>query len=421
MQYVLGNMLATKVQNSLNPLNVPGLVAGYNVNNTIRTGSSIDQWTDISGNGRHATPDGAKDTVFGTTGNEYASGTFRYSPAISIPATLTTGMSMICIFGAGRVTARNSNNGTFAFTNPASNGGGVLFGSSTAQFFNLNRFAGCLRNQSGINSVSLLFNSSQSSIISNGIKNTTTGNASVVTSDFIDIWGYDGAGAHVWLPERVALYFYNRVLSDSEISGIEKWHNVKKPKSALHVVGDSFVQGTGASTAPLSYARLLEANTMLDGVISGVLGQRASLFAGNSFIVAVNSSVLAGLSPKVVLDMGKNDLAANISSATLQSAYTTLCNQIKATGARLICVSMPPRKSGFSGGTTSESYETERLSFNTWMRSQAGTLFDALADTGGDTDIGPASSIPGVYWSADSFHLSDAGHAKWASIIEAVI
>jgi hypothetical protein len=423
MQYVLGNVLATKVQNSLNPLNVPGLVAGYNVNNTIRTGSSIDTWSDVSGNGYNATFVTTKDTVtVDAINGDYASGGGIYLPSTPIPATFSN-MTQIVVFRSNRITAGNAlQNITPLLTNPAASGGGFLVTSGTAQFYNPQINIGCIRNPANQNNViTIRWTPSSRSFRSNRIQNSGSANGSAAVTSFAHIWGYAGSGSFKWATERVGMYIYNRALSDSEVTLIENFYKTTKPSSALHVIGDSFVAGVGASTGNNAYCRLIESSTGLSACVHGSSGAILSTFTASVLATSIASSVNAGLSTKVVLDLGKNNLAANTSSSTLQTQFTTFVNSITSAGADLIVLSIPPRTSGFSGGATSASYETERLSFNSWLRTQEGTLFERLADVGAASGLGSVSDLSGPNYSGDDIHLSDAGHLLYSQVVKTEI
>ena len=217
------------------------------------------------------------------------------------------------------------------------------------------------------------------------------------------------------------MYIYNRALSDSEVALIENFYKTTRPSSALHIIGDSFVTGVGASTGSNAYCRLIESSTGLSACVHGASGAILTTFSASTLATSISSSVNAGLNTKVVLDLGKNNLAANTSSATLQTQFTTFVNSITSAGADLIVLSVPPRTSGFSGGATSASYETERLSFNSWLRTQEGTLFERLADVGATSGLGDVSDVSGPNYSGDGIHLSDSGHLLYSQVIKTEI
>jgi lysophospholipase L1-like esterase len=268
-----------------------------------------------------------------------------------------------------------------------------------------------------MNAVAMVYGATSTKLRANGIEHVGAANGTTITVDeFAHIWGYAGAGSFQWGQEMVALYFYDRDLTSAELLTIEEWHSVETPTTALIIVGDSFVGGTGATTAQEAYARILEAETGKSLVAIGGAGLRLSALNLTDLTDAVTASVSAGLNPIVVLDIGKNDLAANTSAATLETLYESYCDAITGTGAKLVCVTMPPRADGFSGGSDSTSYETQRLLFNAWLLSQT-SMFDEVADTAANANLGQTADLSGPYYDGDNIHLSDLGHAEWASVI----
>jgi len=408
----------------IDPSLLTGIVAGYRIGDTTRTGTSINTWTDITGNGHDASFTGTKSTVKSSSTGEYAIGGAIYSVPSAIPADFAD-MTIICVFGSGREQSYNTVgiNQTFALTNPlggASGGGGVLFTSGTAQFYNATRQAGCLRNPKGISAVTLRFGTTECSIRSNGITDTVAANGPSTNNEFGHIWGW-GGGSFLWGNEMVELYFFDRKLTDLEVAGIEFKLGITPPTTALHVIGDSFVAGTGATTAENAYARLLEQSTGLSLVAHGGAGSRLLVAFNQAHLLkTIQSSIDAGLNPTVVFDIGKNDIAAGVTSATLQTTYESYCNDITAAGAPLVCVTIPPRGLGFTAPADVNFYETQRLLFNTWLRAQT-SMYDALADVAANSNIGDFADVTGSYYDGDQIHLSDTGHALWATIVKGAI
>lgn len=405
----------------LDPADISGLVAGFRVGDTVRTGAAVNTWTDITGNGHDASFTSTKATVTSTDTGEYAIGGAIYACASPIPANFAD-MTILCVFGAGRAPTYNAcgMNQTLALTNPVVNGvgGGIIFTSGTAQFYNAVRQGGCLRNPNGINAVTLRWGASACSCRSNGITDEVAANGSSTLNEFEHIWNWEAANLP-WGGEMVELYFFDRALTDSEIDAIEFRLGIETPTSALHVIGDSFVGGTGASTAATAYCRLLEAETGLSLVAHGGPSTKLATFIKAHLLKTIESSVNAGLNPIVVFDIGKNDVAAGTTAAALQVTYEDYCTGIKAAGAQLVCVSLPPRGGGFVG-TDAATYETERLAFNTWLRGET-TMWDALADVALNANLGDVADLTGSYYDPDLIHLTDLGYVEWKDVILAAI
>ena len=405
----------------IDPAALTGLIAGYRVSDTVRTGSEVDEWTDITGNGYDATPVSTKDTVVSHADGDYAAGGQRYAPASPIPVDFEAA-TIVVVFRSGRRQAGNAiGQSTVALTNPAASGGGVLTDSGAAQFYNAVRRGGCVRNPSGhTNVLAMRWGASACTFRSNGISDDVAANRAATTEEFVHIWGYAGAGSFRWGQERQELYFFDRALTDAELAGIEAYYACRRPTTALHIVGDSFVNGTGASSGGNAYARVLESSTGLSVCVHGGSGYRFSNLTSANLVASIASSSGAGLSPIVVLDLGKNDLASGVADATLRTTWTSFASAITAAGGQLVAVTIPPRTAGFSGGADASSYETNRNSFNVWIRTQTAN-FDAVADVANNANLGDVADVSGSYYSGDGIHLSDLGHAEWASVIKGAI
>lgn len=399
---------------TLDPATVSGLIAGYRIQDTTRSGSSVTVWRDVLGT-RDATPDGTQDTVYSAAaGYEYAEGGIRYSPASAIPFNFRDGTIVTIYSGGNRQARQGLQNVISALTNPAASGGGAIVSSATGLFYNASRPVGCVVHNTGINCLATRFDPSSVTLRSNGITRNGAVNGSTTVNEFVDIWGYAGAGLSPWRGERVAVYFYNRALTDDELSAIERFHNVSVPSGDhIIVLADSFGDGVGATTGATAYVRVLEASAGTTMTVAAISGGTFAAFSTTNFAEALNACVANGVTPTAVIDLGKNNLAANTSAATLQTTFTTWANAINATGANLIAVTIPPRSTGFSGGADAASYESQRLAYNAWLRTQEGVLFDRLADQAANATLENIATYP------DGIHLNDTGHALWAATIAA--
>jgi len=401
------------------PARIPGLLAGYRIADTTRTGSDIDVWLDISGNGRHATADGTEHVVTTYDGDEVAIGGGLYSPAVSIPFDPEKHTHILIYKVGGALRVNTMYQSTFALTNGASSGGGFLTDSGSFQFYNATRKIGALTaTPHQNNSITARYGVAQTSVSSNGVVRSGAVNGSATVTEFVDLWGYAGGGSFVWGHPKIASYYYDRVLSDDEVLAIEKFHSIEKPPTLLVFAGDSFVAGTGASVTDLSYPILVSESQGISASCIGGQGAQSTAFVAANLTEMLATYTENSVAVKVILDVGKNDLAANITSATLQGTLTTVINAITGSGFDLVVVSIPPRNTGFSGGADATSYETQRLLFNTWLRSQEGTLFEKLADAGADSRVGDVADLGTGYY-GDGIHPTDSGHAVWAELIEA--
>ena len=405
----------------IDPTMIPGMIAGYDVSQTVRSGNLIDTWIDISGNGRDASASGSKSPVYGTFPNEYADGTSadRYSLASPIPINPKS-MTVVVIYGGRRVPATYVAHYSIAAQNNDSTLG-FLAAAGSVQFYNPVRQIGVLFDTGGINSSVSVFGVSSTQYVTNGVTFTGAANNPATTS-IANIWGYAGAGGFVWRQERIALFVYNRKLSAAQIKGIENFYGVKKATRAMHLIADSFGAGVGASIQQLGYPRLVELATGVS-LVGGIAqsGAKTDSLAGlePSVVSGLNSSVAAGLNPIVLYDLGKNDVAANVSLVTTKANITSLLTQIKATGAKVVVLTVAPRVDGFSNSQTSGGYETARNDLNAWIRTQTA-LWNVVADVAANPLVGPQAAASGAYYS-DGLHLSDAGQAVYRDVIVAAI
>jgi hypothetical protein len=405
----------------IDPTMIPGMIAGYDVSQTVRTGNLIDTWIDISGNGRDASAVGSKSPVYGTFPNEYADGTSsdRYSLSSPIPINPKS-MTVVVIYGGRRVPsdyvayfslAAQNNDSTLGF----------LAVAGTIQFYNPVRQIGVLFDTGALNSAVAVFGVSSTQYVTNGVTFTGAANNAATTS-IANIWGYAGPGGFVWRQERVALFVYSRKLSAAQIRGIENFYGVKKATRAMHLIADSFGAAVGASSQQLGYPRLVELSTGVS-IVGGIAqsGATTASLAGLevSVVSGLNSSVTAGLNPIVLYDLGKNDVASNVSLITTKANITAQLTQFKATGAKVVVLTAPPRVGGFSGGQTSGGYETARLDLNAWIRTQTA-LWNTVADVAINPLVGPQAAASGSYYS-DGIHLSNAGQVVYRDVIVAAI
>lgn len=117
-----------------------------------------------------------------------------------------------------------------------------------------------------------------------------------------------------------------------------------------------------------------------------------------------------------------NDITLNNVSATdAYNNYVTLCQLAKATGYKVVAATILPR----SGGSPPGDFETRRQAINTNIRNNYLTFADALADVGGDANIGAPGADLNVTYYLDGTHMTDAGYAVafqyWVTAIQALI
>lgn len=405
-----------RTTNVLDPRATGAMIAGYDINHTTRTGSDIDSWIDISGNGRHATADGTKSIVYGTPPNEYTGGypNGHYTPASAIPVT-PTGMTVIGIYGGRRMpsgyqpyyaVASMNNDNTLGFL--------ATFGM--VQFYNPTRQIGICFETGWMNSFAARWGVGETSYTTNGVKFTGAANGAATTA-IAKIWGYAGPGGFGWCQERIALLFFNRTLSDYEIAGIERFYGVRPATRSLHLIADSF-GNWGATSQQVAYPHLVEIAT--GGSLVGLASQSGQVTGGvdlPSMAQAVTNAVAAGLNPVVIYDLGKNDAASGVAAATTKANITAHLAGLKAAGADVLVLTLPPRSTGFSGGVNAGTYETARISdLNPYIRTECSTNGYFLVDIAAHPGFDDAADAGGANFT-DGIHLSNTGQVFYADLI----
>jgi lysophospholipase L1-like esterase len=122
------------------------------------------------------------------------------------------------------------------------------------------------------------------------------------------------------------------------------------------------------------------------------------------------------LSNIVVIWAGINDIVAGESAADLHAEIQTYCAARRAVGWKVVVCTVTP------AANCPDAKETVRTDLNTLLRANYETYADALADIGGDADLGDwADRLNTTYYQADATHFTLAGNTKVASIIQTAI
>jgi lysophospholipase L1-like esterase len=177
-------------------------------------------------------------------------------------------------------------------------------------------------------------------------------------------------------------------------------------------VGDSLTLGTGASapytsliTYPTWNGQTLTVSNI--GVAGRFLRDMARLAYTNLNPLFANES---GLNVAVVWG-GINDLASL--GATPEDTYSRLrafCGRLRSLGWRVVVCTLVSRV----------AFDTERATFNGYVRGNWPLFADALADLGANASIGAAGAYANVtYFQGDGIHLTDAGLVIVAGLVQA--
>lgn len=191
------------------------------------------------------------------------------------------------------------------------------------------------------------------------------------------------------------------------------------PQRRLICDGDSMTAGNGA-TAGLDYPAQLLA-LLGSGWVklnAGVGGQTLSDMQGDaaSTLDPYRAALRAGR-PVLIAWGGTNDLFGGASAATTYSRLVTYCQARQAAGWRVVVLTILPRSNVGTPGT----FEADRQTVNTNMRTNWPTFADALADVAADARLGDAGDETNATYYADLVHLTDAGYAIVAGLAQTAI
>ncbi len=199
--------------------------------------------------------------------------------------------------------------------------------------------------------------------------------------------------------------------------------------ATVAVIGDSITDGRGSTTngndrwTDFLAARLgAHAPTNNIGVANLGIGATGVSLALSRFRRDVIEQ--PGVS-SVIIFIGVNDIGGSSASpasivANLVSAYTTMANQARARGLKVLGATITP----FGGsGYYSADHETARQDINHWIRTTAVSagLFDGCFDF--DLAVrdpaNPVNLLPA--YNSDNLHITPAGNAAMAAAVDLVL
>lgn len=192
----------------------------------------------------------------------------------------------------------------------------------------------------------------------------------------------------------------------------------------IRVVGDgnSMMYGTGSATGrrktlPFQTMRALNNPVTYECVHNiGIAGQTtAQIIAGFPTTGALCYDRSKSKNIYMVWE-GTNSLFFGASAATTIADLQTLWALARATGYKVVAMTILPR----SNVGTPVTFEADRQTVNTWIRAN-GSLYDALADCAANTTIGDAGDETNATYYTDLVHMTDAGYAIVAGICATAI
>lgn len=275
----------------------------------------------------------------------------------------------------------------------------------------------------------------------NGVKGSSIGGA---TSQQVNVTGLTPG----------TTYYFTCDVNDTVPTGVVSGRQVTfaapaTPQVLIAFDGNSICLGSGPLNFNNSYFQRCVTHMSSAGIKAvtsnfGVSGQTLANIATD--IATQLGSLRSTFYAKriAVIEGGTNDLAGNASDATTRTRLQSVCTNLRAapwstSGSDIIAVmTIESRDAGFSAGATAGSYETARLTYNTWLRSQfnvatsdayvfakasGGTVdADYLIDIAADANLGTnTATADNTTYFVDAIHPTDAGDALWATHVNAFL
>lgn len=217
-----------------------------------------------------------------------------------------------------------------------------------------------------------------------------------------------------------AFAIFDHPLTDDEISSLELFFrrelSLSDSKGARNLIifdGDSITGGMfGNDQRKKSYPQkaLIAQTSPFESYNFAVEGQTCAQMLADQATQVLPRYDATKTHNILLAFAGTNDLAAASVVAQLKLDYAAYCNNARARGFKVIAFTMLPR----NAAGISASFETDRQTFNTWLRTQ--TFYDELCDLGGDHTLGdPGDQNDATYYQTDHIHPTTAGHAVIAT------
>lgn len=398
------------------PWTYQGCVGAWHYNSVVESGGLVTQWNDLSGNNNHLVQ-----TNVARQGTKTALGV---QPAreynLTTPITLDfRAHTVIAIMRPSDTTVSNSG---ALYQIPS--GPGVYFECINSFHYWPNTVSSPLAlSPSGVSSYVVSSGSSGASVYTSGAKASraafTAGSGSLQW-----LFGLSSDGSLGIRFPVVAFLIFNRQLSDTEISNIEKYFKVAQDVGGLHIraEGDSITNGQIVTAAPNAYLRAAAATLGARFNCVGVNGRTLATIVSSSL---QGNMVAAPSRTNVwVVFAGTNDVAANANDTSVTGNITTYCSRIKGANpnAKIILCTMLPRNAQFSNGQNAAGFDATRLSINTWIRANVGSIADGLADFAANAAFDTLSDADNTtYFNSDKVHPNNTGHALLAQILTSAV
>lgn len=170
-------------------------------------------------------------------------------------------------------------------------------------------------------------------------------------------------------------------------------------------VGDSLTLGYLASSSANTYpARIASLNSTYEVRNLGVSGETTVQMLARA-TAEVKPFINGRQKVIVIVWGGTNDVYVDgVSSGTLWTRYSALCNAYRNLGAQVVAMPIIPR-SEFNSGMRAVA-----AAFNTQLGTDYATIATALCPLTSVSQFSNPLVTTGTYWNADGVHLTDTGY-----------
>lgn len=210
----------------------------------------------------------------------------------------------------------------------------------------------------------------------------------------------------------------NRLWTAQERASLDTYIAVRAGINAPLVVGDgaSGMRGFGSSN-PTTQSPLAQLNlpgwAKINLAVDGTTTVQRSGSASNPTIYynPLRSKKVA------ILWEASNHIYFGATASEAITSYVAWCNAVRASGFKVVCVTVLPR----SAGTPPADFETSRQTFNAYLRANWAAFSDGLADIAADPRIGDAGDELNTTYYPDRAHLNATGYGIVADIMQPIV
>lgn len=224
--------------------------------------------------------------------------------------------------------------------------------------------------------------------------------------------------------ELMEVAIFNRILTPSECLVLDNYA-AQYRRNFVMFHGNSLTAGNGTTNADLKqYAQQVRTlmNASFDGICRGLGGYTTPQLITDAttncdpFICKAlpGGNANAGNLTNIFVGWeGRNDVVvAGASGSTAYNNLVTYYNARKAAGWTVVAMTVLP--------STSLS-EADRTTINSGLRANSANYADALCDVASDTTIGQAGQNSNTTYYVDGVHCTDAGYGIVANYVKATL